>query len=166
MHPRPAPDFCLLDQTGTERSLKDYQGRWLVVYFYPNDRSLGCTKEACNFRDEYRIISQFGDAEVIGINKASVESHRKFVQRNHLNFPVLSDPKHKVTSAYGAWRSNKAVLTDKAFGTRRNSYLINPDGMIVKEYIRVNPNDHASEVINDLQAFQIKKSKATKNAKI
>jgi peroxiredoxin Q/BCP len=151
-----ASDFSLQDQAGTVRSLKDYRGRWVVVYFYPNDNSLNCTREACNFRDEYRIIAQFGGAEVIGINKGSVESHKKFADRHHLNFPILSDPDHVVTSAYGAWRSGPAKFYDRAFGTRRNTYLINPKGEIVKEYRNVDPNDHAQEVINDLQELQKK----------
>jgi peroxiredoxin Q/BCP len=149
-----APAFSLQDQDGVRHALKDYKGRWVVVYFYPNDNSLNCTKEACNFRDEYRIISQFGDAAVIGINKGSVESHQRFAARHHLNFPILSDPGHKVTSAYGAWRSNPVKFYDRPFGTRRNTYLINPEGHIVKTYLSVDPNNHAQEVISDLQALQ------------
>jgi len=152
-----APDFSLLDQNNIKRSLHDYAGHWIVLYFYPRDESLGCTAEACNFRDEYRIIAQFGAAEVIGINKGSVESHKKFAERHHLNFPILSDPGHKVTKAYGAWKLTKISRPlDMPFATRRNTYLINPQGLIAKEYIAVNPNDHASEVISDLQALQIK----------
>jgi peroxiredoxin Q/BCP len=151
-----APDFSLQDQGGTTRSLKDYRGRWVVVYFYPNDNSLNCTREACNFRDEYRIIAQFGGAEVIGINKGSVDSHKKFADRHHLNFPILSDPDHVTTSAYGAWRAGPVKLHDKLFGTRRNTYLVDPKGNIVKKYFNVNPNDHAQEVINDLQELQKK----------
>lgn len=158
-----APPFSLADQNGVVRNLSDYQGRWVVLYFYPKDNSLGCTKQACDFRDEYRIISQFGDAEIIGINKASLESHKQFAERYHLNFPILSDPDHKITSAYGAWRGNKAgLLLDKLFPTRRNTYLINPDGLIAKAYHGVDPDDHASQVITDLQAFQKPEPKPSK----
>lgn len=153
-----APEFCLADQTGEKRSLKEYLGRWVVVYFYPHDNSLNCTKEACNFRDEYKIISQFGDAEIIGINQGSVASHKKFAERNNLDFPILSDPKHKVTSDYGAWRSNKPKLVDTFFGTRRNTYIINPKGVIVKMFESVDPNNHAQEVISALQKLQGKTS--------
>jgi peroxiredoxin Q/BCP len=149
-----APDFCLLDQEGVTRSLDDYAGRWLVVYFYPHDRSLNCTREACTFRDEYRIISQFGNAQIIGINKGTVESHKDFADKNHLNFPILSDPGHKVTSAYGAWRSSAAKLYDRPFGTRRNTYIINPEGFIVKTYENVAPSDHVAQIIEDLQLLQ------------
>jgi peroxiredoxin Q/BCP len=151
-----APAFSLQDQDGVTRSLKDYLGGWVVVYFYPNDHSLNCTKEACNFRDEYRITSQFGNATIIGINKGSVESHKRFAERHHLNFPILSDPDHKVTSAYGAWRTTPVKFYDRPFGTRRNTYLVNPEGRIAKSYLGVNPNDHAQEVINDLQDLQKK----------
>lgn len=151
---KPAPAFTLPDQDGETRSLKDYLGRWVVVYFYPHDNSLNCTKESCNFRDEYRIISQFGDAEIIGINHASVKSHKKFAERNKLDFPILSDKGHVVTSAYNSWRSNKPALIDNLFGTRRNTYLINPKGIIEKIYLSVDPHNHAHEVIADLQALQ------------
>jgi peroxiredoxin Q/BCP len=156
--PRLAPNFSLPDQNGVTKSLADYLGRWIVLYFYPHDKSLNCTREACNFRDEYRIISQFGDAEIIGINKGSVESHQRFAKKHHLNFTILSDAGHKVTSAYGAWRSSPAKLYDRPFGTRRNTYLINPAGEIVKTYLNVDPNKHAEQVISDLQILQSKTS--------
>jgi thioredoxin-dependent peroxiredoxin len=149
-----APDFILPDQNGTARSLKDYRGRWVVLYFYPYDGSINCSREACNFRDEYHVIRQFGNAEVIGINKGSVNSHKKFAEKYRLTFPILSDTGHKVTSAFGAWRSNKPKFYDTAFGTRRNTYIINPDGDIVKHYLAVDPNTHVEEVIQDLQLLQ------------
>lgn len=154
MSQQPAPDFSLPDQHGNLRSLNDYHGRWLVLYFYPHDRSLNCTKEACNFRDEYRVISQFGSAEVVGVNHGSIESHKKFAEKHGLQFPLLSDAGHKVTSAYGAWRTKPAKLYDRPFSTRRNTYIINPEGFIVKTYLAVDPNNHAQEVIGDLQELQ------------
>jgi peroxiredoxin Q/BCP len=158
-----APAFDLFDQHMVRRRLEDYFGIWVVLYFYPLDNSLGCTTEACDFRDEYRIITQFGAAEVIGINKGSVASHKKFADRHHLNFPILSDPGHVVTKAYGAWRLNTVRhILDKAFATRRNTYLIDPNGMIAKEYISVDPNNHALEVIGDLQELQSQGKKMKK----
>jgi peroxiredoxin Q/BCP len=152
---KPAPDFTLLDQDGKPRSLSNYSDRWLVVFFYPKDNSVNCTKEACAFRDEHQIIAQFGNADVIGINKGSVASHKKFAEKNHFNFPLLSDPRHEVTKAYGAWKSNKpGNLIDKTFGTRRNTYLIDPGGMIVKEYKAVDPVGHVEQIIQDLQNLQ------------
>jgi peroxiredoxin Q/BCP len=154
MAPKVAPDFYLPDQNGKSRSLKEFRGRWVVLYFYPLDNLPNCTTEACSFRDEYQIITQFGNAEIIGINHGSVESHAKFALRHHLNFPILSDAGHEVTKAYGAWRTGKPKMYDKPFGTRRNTYIINPKGKIVKEYHIVNPRHHAQEVINDLQSLQ------------
>lgn len=152
--PKNAPDFALPDQDGKLHQLSDYAGQWLVVYFYPRDNSLGCTKEACSFRDEYRIVEQFGNAAVIGINQGSVDSHNRFAKRHHLNFPILSDAGHKVTSAFGAWKSNQARLLDKPFGTRRNTYIINPQSQIVKQYLGINPADHVAKVISDLHKLQ------------
>ena len=160
-----APDFQLSDQNGVIRSLGDYKGRWVVVYFYPKDSSLNCTREACNFRDEYRVISQFGNAEVIGINRASVNRHKKFADKHKLNFPILSDAGHKVTSAFGAWRTGVVnYWPDKPFGTRRNTYIVDPDGFIVKSYTNVDPMTHAEQVINDLQDLQANKKKPASRA--
>jgi peroxiredoxin Q/BCP len=155
-----APAFSLLDQHGVRHELKDYQGRWLVVYFYPLDGSLNCTRETCSFRDEYKVIAQFGNAEIIGVNKGSVASHRRFSEDNRINFPLLSDPKHVITSAYGAWRTSPVKLRDRPFGTRRNTYIINPSGEIVKTFYNVDPDDHATEVIEALQALQSHASRA------
>jgi peroxiredoxin Q/BCP len=151
-----APDFCLPDQDGELRSLADYAGRWLVVYFYPSDKSLNCNREACYFRDEQKVLAQFGNAGIVGINKGSVASHKKFVEKNHLNFPILSDLNHEVTRAYGAWRTNPVKWHDRPYGTRRNTYLINPEGEIVKEYIGITPRGHVETIINDLQQLQAK----------
>lgn len=149
-----APAFSLPDQNGITRTLTDYSGHWLVVYFYPNDKSLNCKREACYFRDEQKVIAQFGNTAIIGINKGSVQSHKKFVERNHLNFPILSDPTHEITKAYGAWRSNPVKWHDRSFATRRNTYLIDPKGHIVKEYLGVTPRGHVETIISDLQKLQ------------
>ena len=149
-----APDFSLPDQDGVIRSLKDYAGKWLVVFFYPKDRTINCTREACSFRDGRMIIAQFGNAEIVGINDGSIASHKKFADENHLNFPLLSDTDHKVTEAYGAWRTGKPALVDRMYNTRRNTYIINPDGKIVKTYRGITVTKHAETVIQDLQKLQ------------
>lgn len=150
-----APDFTLHDQHGKERRLSDYHGRWVVLYFYAEDEALGCTKQACSFRDEYRIIKQFGNAEVIGVNHASVESHYKFAEDHHLNFPILSDPGHKVTNQYGSWKRGREKLLGVNYATQRNTFLINPEGVIVKKYTSVKRSaKHTEQVISDLQQFQ------------
>ena len=148
------PNFTLPDQEGKLRSLDDYKGRWLVLYFYPSDRALNCNKQACYFRDEQAVLAQFGNAQIVGVNKGTVQSHKRFTVRNRLTFSILSDPDHAVTKAYGAWRTSPVAWHDKPWGTRRNTYLINPDGNIVKEYVGLTPRGHVERIIQDLQALQ------------
>ncbi len=148
-----APDFQLTDQDGIVHSLQDYKGQWIVIYFYPKDDTPGCTTEACNFRDERDAISEFGNATVIGISKDSVASHKKFAEKHKLNFTLLSDMDHKVIEAYGAWGPKK-FLGKEYVGIRRNTYIINPEGQIVKEYVGINPKNHAVKIIDDLKTLQ------------
>jgi peroxiredoxin Q/BCP len=150
-----APDFSLQDQNGKTHELKDYSGKWLVLYFYPKDSTPGCTTEACNFRDERDVIAEYGGAEVIGISKDSVASHKKFTEKHSLNFTLLSDETHKVIEAYGAW-GKKKFMGREFEGIFRNTYIIDPKGNIVKEYLGVNPKNHAVEIINDLKELQEK----------
>ena len=152
---RKAPDFELADQDGKMHSLKDYQGKWLVVYFYPKDDTPGCTTEACNFRDERDAIAEYGNATVIGISKDSVASHKKFTEKHKLNFTLLSDEDHRVIEAFGAWGPKK-FMGKEYVGISRNTYLVDPRGNIVKEYLGVNPKKHAVEIIEDLKALQAK----------
>ncbi len=140
-----AADFNLPDQNGDMHSLKDYAGKWLVLYFYPEDDTSGCTTEACNFRDAREVIAELGGAEVVGISKDTTESHKKFVDKYGLNFTLLSDTKHQAMKAYDSW----GVMMAK-----RNTFIINPDGEVVKEYRGVEPNDHAAEIIADLKTLQ------------
>ena len=143
-----APDFKLSDQDGKIHSLSDYQGKWLVIYFYPKDFTPGCTKEACSFRDSDREFSKMG-VNIVGISKDDVSSHKKFTEKYHLNFPLLADPEHKTIEAYGAW-GKKKFLGREFFGTIRSTFLISPEGEIVKEYKNVNPIIHSSEILEDL----------------
>ena len=144
-----APDFSLEDQNGNLKSLKDYAGKWIVLYFYPKDNTPGCTKEACNFRDAREQIEIITGAVVVGISKNSVASHKKFAEKHNLNFDLLSDPEHETISAYGAWGPKK-FMGREFFGIHRNTYLISPEGEIVKEYLGVNPTTHAPQLIKDL----------------
>ncbi len=150
-----APNFKLQDQNGEYKSLKDYSGKWIVLYFYPKDNTPGCTKEACNFRDAREQIELMTGAVVIGISKDSVTSHKKFADKHKLNFSLLSDPEHVTTSTYGAWGPRK-FLGREFFGTHRNTYLIDKTGNIVKEYLGVNPTTHAVQLINDLKELDKK----------
>ena len=131
-----APAFSLQDQEGKIHSLSDYKGKWLILYFYPKDNTPGCTKEACSFRDSSREFSKMG-VKIVGISKDGVSSHKKFAEKYHLNFPLLSDPEHKTIEAFGAWG--------------RSTFLISPKGEIVKEYKNVNPIVHSSEILEDLE---------------
>ena len=148
-----APIFNLQDQNGTHHSLKDYDGKWLVLYFYPKDDTPGCTTEACNFRDARAAIAEYGHAEVIGISKDTVKSHKKFAEKDNLNFTLLSDPTHEVIEAYGAWQI-KNFMGRKYMGIMRSTYIINPAGKIAKEYLNVTQATHAGELIADLKTLQ------------
>lgn len=150
---KPAPDFSLPDKDGNIHTLADYAGKWLVLYFYPKDDTPGCTTEACSFRDEREAIAELGNAEVVGISKDSVQSHKKFLEKYHLNFTLLSDPAHTTIEAYGSWQPKK-FMGREYIGTMRNTFIINPDGQIVKEYRGVDPKTHAAEIIADLRELQ------------
>lgn len=150
-----APDFSLQDQDGTIKTLADYKGSWLVLYFYPKDNTPGCTTEACNFRDERDAIAEFGNATVVGVSKDSVKTHQNFIKKHRLNFTLLSDPDHVMAEAYDSWKLKK-FMGREYMGMERNTFLINPDGVIVKEYLGVNPKTHASEIISDLRKAQEK----------
>jgi len=142
-----APYFLLPDQNGINHSLAEYEGKWILIYFYPKDDTPGCTKEACQFRDttaEYREKN----ITVIGISKDSVISHKKFAEKYHLSFTLLSDETKEVIKAYGAWGEKKFM--GKVFeGTIRMSFLIDPHQFIRKTYTDVNPITHAISVIRD-----------------
>lgn len=148
-----ATDFKLKDQNGEMVSIKDYLGKWVVLYFYPKDDTPGCTTEACNFRDARDDITKLSDTVVIGISKDSVTSHAKFAKKYELNFKLLSDPNHKIIETYNSW-GKKKFMGREFTGTLRNTFLINPEGLIVKEYLGVNPKQHSSEIIQDLKTFQ------------
>ena len=148
-----APDFNLPDQDGKQHTLTDYRGQWVVLYFYPKDSTPGCTTEACSFRDQRDEIAQLGGAVVIGVSTDSVASHKKFATNNHLNFTLLSDPGHQTISAYSSWKSRR-FLSKEFMGTERNTFIINPEGEIVKRYLGVDPKSHSQEIINDLKLLQ------------
>lgn len=148
-----ASNFTLKDQNNTEHALSDYAGKWVVLYFYPKDDTPGCTLEACNFRDERDAIADYGNASVIGISKDTVTSHKKFADKFNLNFTLLSDPDHSVIKSYGAWQE-KSMFGKKYMGIQRMTFIIDPNGQIVKEYPKVSPAKHAAEIIADLRELQ------------
>lgn len=141
-------DFSLPDQDGKNHSLKNYLGKWVVLYFYPKDDTPGCTKEACNFRDSFRQLQKL-NVVVLGISKDSVKSHKKFLEKYNLNFPILSDEDHKIINEFGAW-GKKKFMGREYDGIIRMTYLFDNKGKIFKIYPKVNPLTHAQEVLEDL----------------
>lgn len=144
-----APDFKLPDQKNIERKLADYAGKWLVLYFYPEDDTPGCTAEACGFRDDIEILTAKG-LSVVGVSKDSVASHAKFAEKYNLNFPILADESKSVQEAYGAWGVKK-MFGREYMGTIRKTFLINPAGGIAKEYPKVNPIGHSAAILKDFE---------------
>ena len=146
---KPAPDFTLSDQKGKMISLSNFKGKsWVVLYFYPKDDSPGCTKEACDFRDNLIQIQQL-DATVLGISVDSVKSHKNFADKFNLNFSILSDSEYKVTRQYG-------VLT-QFMGMRlanRSTFIVDPEGIIQKIFPKVDPKDHAREIIAEMKKLK------------
>jgi len=144
----PAPAFALPDQDGETRSLSDYRGQWLVLYFYPKDDTPGCTTEACSFRDNInRLIAQ--DAAVLGVSMDSVESHAAFAAEHELPFPLLADPEGEAVRAYGALSDFMVIKFAK-----RQTFIIDPDGRIARVYRKVDPDEHVQDVLDDLKALQ------------
>jgi peroxiredoxin Q/BCP len=146
-----APSFSLTDQHNVTHSLEQYRGSWVVLYFYPKDDTPGCTKEACGFRD---MNEEFKNRNVIvlGVSKDSPSSHRKFADKYNLSFPLLSDQTTEMIKAYRAW-GEKKFLGKTFHGILRKTYLINPEGMIVKEYEKVDTTHHATELLKDIDTF-------------
>jgi len=147
-----APSFKAPDQEGVVRSLKDYAGKWVILYFYPKDDTPGCTKEACSFRDGFALYKRAG-IEVIGVSVDSVKKHAKFVEKYSLPFTLLSDEDKKIVEAYGVW-GEKKFMGRTYMGTNRVSYLINPEGKIAKVYDKVKPEEHADEVLADVKQLR------------
>ena len=147
-----APNFTLPDQDGKTRSLSDYRGRWVLLYFYPKDDTPGCTKEACYIRDSFPDFRRL-KIKVLGVSVDSSASHKKFVRKYNLPFTLLSDYDKAVVNQYGVWAKKKFVGREYT-GTLRNSFLINPKGKIAKIYEKVKPETHAEEVLKDLKSLK------------
>jgi peroxiredoxin Q/BCP len=142
-----APDFSLLNENGLPVSLKDYLGkRNVVLYFYPKDFTSGCTAEACNFRDSYKLYQHKG-AVVIGVSLDSVESHLKFSEKYDLPFAILSDRNKEVAKAYG-------VLGVGGFLTKRVTFIINKNGKITHIFPKVDVRHHSEEVLKALEELE------------
>ncbi len=141
-----APPFTLPDQEGVERSLEDYAGRHVVLFFYPKDDTPGCTKEACGFRDAHRELQDLG-VEVLGISADDAESHRRFIEKYRLPFRLLSDADRSVMKAYGAY-GEKTMYGRKSMGVIRSTVWIGPDGTVRQHWARVaNAAAHPEKVL-------------------
>jgi peroxiredoxin Q/BCP len=145
-----APAFSLLDQDGERHRLADYRGELVVLYFYPRDETPGCTAEACSFRDEFAAIRAEG-ATVLGVSTDDAESHRRFRERHGLPFPLLVDGDAKVATAYGAW-GEKTLYGRKSIGMTRSTFVIGPDGRLLKVWKRAKAAGHGEAVLKALRA--------------
>lgn len=146
-----ASDFTLPDQDGVLHTLSDYRGSWVILYFYPKDDTAGCTEEACQIRDSFPDFKKL-DAIVLGISVDPVKSHKKFATKYNLPFTLLADTEKKVVEAYGVWQKKK-FMGREYMGIVRTTFLINPDGEIVKTYENVKPAEHARELLHDLKTY-------------
>ena len=143
-----APDFSLPDQAGTTHRLTDYRGSWLLLYFYPKDDTPGCTTEACQFRDHITVLNALG-VKIVGVSLDDQASHAAFADKHELPFALLADAGGSVTASYDALRDLLVAQFAK-----RYSFLIDPQGMIAKRYLDVDPDRHASEVAGDVKNLQ------------
>ncbi|MDD3293314.1 MAG: peroxiredoxin [Geobacteraceae bacterium] len=141
-----APDFELEGSDGKKHSLHDYSGHTVIIYFYPKDNTPGCTKEACAFRDIHLKLLETG-AVLLGVSKDSLKSHDKFIRDFGLPFVLLSDPDAEMMKEYGAF-GEKVMYGKKTMGTIRSSVIINPDGMVLKQWQSVKKAEsHPEEVV-------------------
>ena len=143
-----APNFTLSDQNSIQHQLSDYEGSWVILYFYPKDDTPGCTTQACDFRDAVkRIIAS--KSNVFGVSLDSVESHKRFADKNNLPFSLLSDESGEVSEAYDSLNNFMSFKSAK-----RNTFIIDPDGKVAKMYLSVKPSTHSQMVLNDLNQLQ------------
>jgi len=143
-----APNFILNDQNNEAHQLSDYEGRWVILYFYPKDDTPGCTTQACDFRDAVkRIIAS--RSVVFGLSLDSVESHKRFSDKNNLPFSLLSDEEGVAAKSYDSLNNFMGYKSAK-----RNTFIINPQGFLSKIYLSVDPKTHSQMVLNDLSLLQ------------
>jgi peroxiredoxin Q/BCP len=140
-----APEFTAIDQDGETRSLSDFRGKKVILYFYPKDNTSGCTKEACAFRDQFAAFRQL-DVEILGVSVDSASSHKSFAQKYALPFTLLADPEKRLVEAYGVW-GEKNLYGRKYMGTNRVTYVIDEAGKVAAVFPKVKPEKHAGELL-------------------
>jgi peroxiredoxin Q/BCP len=151
-----APEFRLQDQSGKWHQLKDYRGKWVVLYFYPKDDTPGCTTQACEFRDNVFAYREIG-AVILGISVDDVASHKAFAEKHGLPFPILADSEKATASAYGTLTRYLGI----AELARRDTFIIDPKGQVAKHYMKVDPKGHSELVLADLKQLAAAGAKGT-----
>ena len=147
----PAPDFELPDDLGAPRKLSYFRGRPVILYFYPADDTPGCTREACNFRDDYSAYENAG-VTILGVSPDSPQSHAKFKAKFQLPFPLLADEGHAVCDQYGVWGPKKLMGRDYE-GVLRTTFLLDARGTIARVFANVRPSEHSAEVLDALRSL-------------
>lgn len=143
-----APEFTLPDQNSDPRSLSDYRGQKVVLYFYPKDMTAGCTRQACAFSELYPQFREKG-AVVLGVSKDTVASHKRFEEKHGLPFTLLSDPEKTVIQAYDVWKEKK-LYGKTGMGVVRTTYLIDEGGVIVKAFDKVKADQNPAQMLGEL----------------
>src|SRR4030042_4419979 len=146
----PAPEFSIVDDTGTLRSLSEFQGHPVILYFYPKDNTPGCTTEACNFRDDYSDYTNAG-VIILGVSPDTSKSHAKFKAKYGLPFPLLADIEHKVCEVYKVW-GLKHAMGREYMGVFRTTFLIDEQGTIIHVFENVKPAGNSTEILAKLKA--------------
>ena len=144
-----APDFTLVNQKGEKRTLSEYIGQTVVLYFYPKDDTPGCTIQACSYRDNMAEFEKRG-IKVFGISKDDVKSHQKFESKYQLNFEILADDGHQALNAYGVWKE-KNMYGKKVMGVARTTFIVNKEGIITHIFEKVDPNTDTQLVLDAIQ---------------
>jgi peroxiredoxin Q/BCP len=147
-----APDFVGVTDSEEQIKLSDFRGKWVVLYFYPKDNTSGCTREACDFRDNYERITKF-NAEVIGVSPDSVKSHKNFKSKHNLNFHLVADPEKEICKLYDVL-GEKTMYGKKVIGLIRSTYIIDPNGVIKYVNPKVKVDGHVDEIIAELKKLQ------------
>lgn len=140
-----APDFTSKDQSGATITLSSFRGKKVVLYFYPKDDTPGCTKQACNLRDNNTVLQDAG-YQVIGVSVDDEMAHTKFINKYELNFPLVADTDKSIVEAYGVW-VEKSMYGKKYFGTARVTFVINEEGVITKIIDKVKVDDHTAQIL-------------------